>query len=73
MLISIAKHIIIFFNDKVNSSMNKLVRKSHTAVMPIANTCNIGYPHDGRADNMDRRADKRHYQHDHRSADKLLL
>ena len=39
--------------------------------MPIANTCSIGYPHDGRADNAayrhDRRADKRRYQHDRRA------
>ena len=31
--------------------MRKLVRKSYTPVVPIANTCSIGYPHDGRADN----------------------
>ena len=39
--------------------------------MPIANTCSIGYPHDGRADNTayrhDRRADKRRYRHDRRA------
>ena len=39
--------------------------------MPIANTCRIGYPHDGRADNAayrhDRRADKRRYWHDRRA------
>ena len=39
--------------------------------MPIANTCSIGYPHDGRADNAayrhDRRADKRRYRHDRRA------
>ena len=44
--------------------------------MPIANTCSIGYPHDGRADNTayrhDRRADKRRYRHDRR-ADSLSL
>ena len=44
--------------------------------MPIANTCSIGYPHDGRADNAayrhDRRADKRRYRHDRR-ADSLSL
>ena len=39
--------------------------------MPIANTCSIGYPHDGRADKAsyrhDRRADKRRYRHDRRA------
>ena len=44
--------------------------------MPIANTCSIGYPHDGRADNAayrhDRRADNAAYQHDRR-ADSLSL
>ena len=39
--------------------------------MPIASTCSIGYPHDGRADNAvyrhDRRADKRRYRHDRRA------
>ena len=40
--------------------------------MPIANTCSIGYPHDGRADNAayrhDRRADNAAYRHDRRAA-----
>ena len=44
--------------------------------MPIANTCSIGYPHDGRADNAayrhDRRADNAAYRHDRR-ADSLSL
>ena len=46
----------------------KLVRKSSTCtpVVPIANTCSIGYPHDGRADNTayrhDRRADNAAYR-----------
>ena len=39
--------------------------------MPIANTCSIGYPHDGQADNAayqhDSRADKRRYRHDRRA------
>ena len=39
--------------------------------MPIANTCSIGYPHDGRADNAayrhDRRADNAAYRHDRRA------
>ena len=39
--------------------------------MPIANTCTIGYPHDGRADNAayrhDRRADNAAYWHDCRA------
>ena len=52
-------------------SICKLDRKPHTPVVPIANTCNIGYPHDGRADNAayrhDRRADKRHYRHNRRA------
>ena len=51
--------------------MRKLVRKSYTPVVPIANTCSIGYPHDGRADNAayrhDRRADNAAYQHDRRA------
>ena len=51
--------------------MRKLVRKSYTPVVPIANTCSIGYPHDGRADNAayrhDRRADKTAYRHDRRA------
>ena len=54
--------------------MRKLVRKSYTPVVPIANTCSIGYPHDGRADNAayrhDRRADNAAYRHD-RHADSL--
>ena len=49
----------------------KLVRKYYTPVVPIANTCSIGYPHDSRADNAayphDRRADKRRYLHDRRA------
>ena len=56
--------------------MRKLVRKSYTPVVPIANTCSIGYPHDGRADNAtyrhDRRADNAAYRHDRR-ADSLSL
>ena len=44
--------------------------------MPIANTCSIGYPHDGRADNAayrhDRRADNAAYRHDRR-ADSLSV
>ena len=51
--------------------MRKLVRKSYTPVVPIANTCSIGYPHDGRADNAayrhDRRADNAAYRHDRRA------
>ena len=51
--------------------IRKLVRKSYTPIVPIANTCSIGYPHDGRADNAayrhDRRADKRCYRHDRRA------
>ena len=51
--------------------MRKLVRKSYTPVVPIANTCCIGYPHDSRADNAfyrhDRRADNAAYRHDHRA------
>ena len=39
--------------------------------MRIANTCCIGYPHDGRADNAayrhDRRADNAAYRHDRRA------
>ena len=39
--------------------------------MPIANTCSIGYPRDGRADNAayrhDRRADNAAYRHDRRA------
>ena len=58
--------------------MRKLVRKSYTPVVPIANTCSIGYPntcsigypHNGQADNAaywhDRRADNAAYRHDHR-------
>ena len=48
-----------------------LIRKSYTPVVPIANTCSIGYPHDGRADNAayrhDRRADNAAYWHDRRA------
>ena len=51
--------------------MRKLVRKSYTPVVPIANTCSIGYPHDGRADKAayrhDRRADNAAYRHDRRA------
>ena len=51
--------------------IRKLVRKSYTPVVPIANTCSIGYPHDSRADNAayrhDRRADNAAYRHDHRA------
>ena len=51
--------------------MRKLVRKSYTPVVPIANTCSIGYPHDGRANNAayrhDRRADNAAYRHDRRA------
>ena len=51
--------------------MRKLVRKSYTPVVPIANTCSIGYPHDGRADNAayrhNRRADNAAYRHDRRA------
>ena len=51
--------------------MRKLVRKSYTPVVPIANTCSIGCPHDGRADNAayrhDRRADNAAYRHDRRA------
>ena len=40
-------------------------------VVPIANTCSIGYPHDGLADNAayrhDRRADNAAYRHDRRA------
>ena len=70
--ISIAKHLINLFNDKlIVQCIRKLVRKSYTAVVPIANTCSIGYPHDGRADNAayrhDRRADNASYRHDRRA------
>ena len=51
--------------------MRKLVRKSYSAVVPIANTCSIGYPHDSRADNAayrhDRRADNAANRHDRRA------
>ena len=58
--ISIAKHIINLFNDKlIVQCLCKLVRKSYTPVVPIANTCSIGYPHDGRADNAAYRHDRR--------------
>ena len=75
--ISIAKHINNLFNDKLNvKCIRKLVRKSYTPVVPIANTCSIGYPHDSRADNAayrhDRRADKAAYRHDRR-ADSLSI
>ena len=56
--------------------MRKLARKSYTPVVPIANTCSIGYPQDDRADNAayrhDRRADNAAYRHDRR-ADSLSL
>ena len=77
--ISIDKHIINLFNDKLIVQCIRtcmLVRKSYTPVVPIANTCSIGYPHDGRADNAayrhDRRADNAAYRHDRR-ADSLSL
>ena len=67
--ISIAKHIVNLFNDKlIIEYIRKLFRKSYTPVMPIANTCSIGYPHNGRADNTayrhDRRADNAANRHD---------
>ena len=70
--ITIAKHIINLFNDKLMiQCLCKLVRKYYTPVVPIANTCSIGYPHDGRADNAayrhDRRADNAAYLHDCRA------
>ena len=70
--ISIAKQIINLFNDKlIIEYIRKLVRKSYTPVVPIANTCSNGYPHYGRADNApyrhDRRADKAAYRHDRRA------
>ena len=73
--ISIAKHIINLFNDKlIIEYIRKLVRKYYTPVVPIASTCSIGYPHGGRADNTayqhDRRADNADYRHD-RQADSL--
>ena len=73
--ISIAQHIINLFNEKlIGQCICKLVRKSYTPVVPIANTCSIGYLHDGRADNAaylhDRRADNAAYRHD-RHADSL--
>ena len=75
--ISIAKHIINLVNDKLKVKyIRKLVKKSYTPVVPIANTCSIGYPHDSRADNAayrhDRRADNAAYRHDRR-ADSLSL
>ena len=70
--ISIAKHPINLFNAKlIIEYMRKLVRKSYIPVVPIANTCSIGYPHDGRADNAayrhDRRADNAANRHDRRA------
>ena len=70
--ISIAKHIINLVNDKLKVKyIRKLVKKSYTPVVPIANTCSIGYPHDSRADNAayrhDRRADNAAYRHDRRA------
>ena len=45
--------------------------------MPIACTCSIGYPHDGRADNAayrhDRRADNAAYQHDRRADSRVPM
>ena len=45
--------------------MRKLVRKSYIPIVPIANTCSIGYPHDSQADKaayrQDRRADNAAY------------
>ena len=73
----IAKHIINLVNGKLKVKyIRKLVKKSYTPVVPIANTCSIGYPHDSRADNAayrhDRRADNAAYRHDRR-ADSLSL
>ena len=70
--ISIAKHIIDLVHDKLKVKyIRKLVKKSYTPVVPIANTCSIGYPHDSRADNAayrhDRRADNAAYRHDRRA------
>ena len=70
--ISIDKHIINLFNGKlIVQCIRMLIRKSYTPVVPIANTCSIGYPHDGRADNAayrhDRRADNAAYRHDRRA------
>ena len=71
----IAKTIIDLFNDKlIVKCIRKLVRKSYTPVVPIANTCSIGYPHDCRADNAayrhDRLADNASYRHDRREKKK---
>ena len=71
--ISIDKHIINLFNDKlIVQRIRMLVRKSYTPVVPIANTCSSGYPHDGRADNAayrhDRRADNAANRHDSRAS-----
>ena len=70
--ISIAKHIINLFNDKlIIEYIRKLVSKSYTPVVPIAKTCIIGYPHDSRAYNAayrhDRRADNAAYRHNCRA------
>ena len=70
--ISIAIKTHNLFNDKLNvKCILKLVIKSYTSVVPIANTCSIGYPHDSRADNAayrhDRRADNAAYRHDRRA------
>ena len=58
-------------NFKIVKCISKLVSRSHSPIVLIANTCSIGYPHDGRADNAayrhDRRADKRCYRHDPRA------
>ena len=63
----------LHFNDKVIvQRIRMLVRKSYTPVVPIANTCSIGYPHDGRVDNAayrhDRRADNAANRHDRRAS-----
>ena len=44
--------IINFINNKlIVQCIRKPVRKTHTPVVQIANTCSIGYPHDGHAGN----------------------
>ena len=42
--------------------MRKIVRKFHTPVMLIANTCSTGYPHDCHADNAAYRHERRGYK-----------
>ena len=69
MYFCIAKTIINLFNDKlIVKCIHKLVGKSYTPVVPIANTCSIGYRHNSRADNAayrhDRRADNAAYRQD---------